>query len=292
MDSGEAIHQKSGMPNTQPTQNRTRRPLQGQSAWLITDGKVGMDVQVKGLAEALGLDAQMKHVSPTGIWKFTAPWGPADPKAKVGIAGTAALFAPPWPAVCIATGRASIPYVRALEPRRQARRRSASFCRIPRPDPGTADLIWVPAHDRLRGLNVITTPTAPHSFSPAALSHLRQHCPPQIAALPGPRVAVILGGKNGIYRFTEADDDRFQTALTSIGRLGASFMVTPSRRSHQRLVKATLAATEGRPRLIWEGEETNPIPKLPRPRGYAHRDSRQRQYDRRSVCYGAPGLCL
>ncbi len=217
-----------------------------------------MDVQARGLAQTLGLDFQMKHVTPSGIWKFAAPWGPVDPKARIGQSDSA-MFAPPWPDVCIATGRASVPYVRAV--RRQSRQKT--FCVVlqdPKTGPATADLIWVPEHDRRRGDNVITTPTAPHGFSQAVLAHLRATCPPEIAKLPSPRIAVILGGKNGIYRFTDADDDRFQSALASLGALGASFMITPSRRSHQRLIRAADLATTGCPRIIWDGTGDNPYP--------------------------------
>ncbi len=239
---------------------RHQRPLAGRPGWLITDGKMGMDVQARGLADALGLDYQMKRVDPTGLWKFTAPWGPPDPKARIGHPDSA-LFAPPWPAVAIATGRASIPFIRAL--RRKAG--AHTFCVVlqdPKTGMNTADLIWVPEHDRRRGANVITTPTAPHSYSQAQLATLRCMCPPDIAALPSPRVAVILGGKNGIYRFSDADDDRLQASLTAFGALGASFMITPSRRSHQRLIRAVKAATEGRPRLIWNGTGDNPYPQF------------------------------
>lgn len=239
---------------------RHARALAGLTGWIITDGKVGMDVQARGLADALELNYQMKRVEPAGLWKFTAPWGPADPKALIGHLESP-LFSPPWPAVAIATGRASIPYIRAL--RRKAG--THTYCVVlqdPKTGANTADLIWVPEHDRRRGTNVVTTPTAPHSYSPARLASLRAACPPEIAALPGPRVAVILGGKNGIYRFTDADDDRLQTALSAFGDLGASFMVTPSRRSHQRLIRAVEAATEGRPRLLWNGAGENPYPQF------------------------------
>lgn len=234
------------------------RPLAGHTGWIITDGKVGMDVQARGVAEALGLRYHMKRVAPSGLWRFAAPWGPPDPKERVGRVDSD-KFAPPWPDVCIATGRASIPYIRRL--RRLAGPRT--YCIIlqdPKTGAGAADLIWVPAHDRRRGANVITTLTAPHSYSQTRLAALRQDCPPEIAALPHPRIAVILGGKNGIYRFSEADDDAIQAALTSLGAAGASFMITPSRRSHQRLIRAVDLATAGRPRLFWDGSGDNPYP--------------------------------
>lgn len=258
IDNRRAASQNADMDHDSKVRSRSVRPLAGLPAWIITDGKMGMDVQARGLAQSLGLDYQMKHVQPSGLWRIAAPWGPADPKARVGHPDSA-LFAPPWPAVCIATGRSSIPFLRAV--RRKAG--ASTYCIVlqdPKTGAGTADLIWVPAHDRRRGANVITTLTAPHGFTPEVLAKLRSECPPEIAALPRPRIAVVLGGKNGIYKFSEADDDRFQEALSALGGAGGSFMITPSRRSHQRLIRAADAATAGRPRILWDGQGRNPYP--------------------------------
>jgi mitochondrial fission protein ELM1 len=235
------------------------QPLKGLRGWVITDGKAGMDVQARGVADALGLDYRMIRIDPQGLWKALAPWGPVAPGERFGAEGS--QFAPPWPAVAIATGRASIPYIRRL--RRVAG--AQTFCVVlqdPKTGRDTADLIWVPEHDRRRGPNVVTTPTAPHSFTAERLASLRAAPPSWLADLPRPRVAVILGGKNGIYRFTEADDDRLQNALASLAALGASFMVTPSRRSHQRLIRAAEAGTRGRPRFIWDMTGENPYPQF------------------------------
>ncbi len=230
-------------------------PLKGASAWIITDGKAGMIVQTRGVADALGLDYVEKTVSPTGIWRILAPWGPVNPKERIGHPDSD--FHEPWPDVVIATGRASIPYLRAI--RRKAGPRTYTIVlQDPKSGENTADIIWVPAHDRRRGTNVITTPTAPHSFTQSRLNELRQQVPPEIAALPSPRIAVVLGGKNGVYKFTEADDDRLAASLASLADLGASFMITPSRRSHQRLVAAADKATQNAPRILWTGDGENP----------------------------------
>ena len=159
-------------PRTSPSDERARagraasRPLAGRRAWIITDGKAGMDVQARGVADALGLAYDMKRVAPAGIWAMLAPWGPVAPAERFGEPGTP--FAPPWPAIAIATGRASIPYLRALR-RRAGLATYTIVLQDPRTGPRTADLIWVPEHDRLRGANVVTTVTAPHSLSPARL---------------------------------------------------------------------------------------------------------------------------
>lgn len=233
------------------------KPLAGARAWLITDGKAGMDVQVRGVADALGVAYDMVKVDPSGLWKHAAPWGPVSPSERFGAPGS--RFAPPWPQIAIATGRASIPYIRAL--RRKAG--PATFTVVlqdPKTGPGTADLIWVPAHDKRRGPNVITTLTAPHSFTAQRLAGLRAEVPAPIAALPGPRIGVILGGKNAVYKFRDEDDDRLEGSLHSLAALGASFMITPSRRTHPRLLRKVDAATAHAPRILWDGEGANPYP--------------------------------
>jgi len=216
-----------------------------------------MVVQARGVADALGLDYEMKQVAPTGLWAIAAPWGPVSPRERFGHAG--APFSAPWPTVAISTGRASVPYIRAL--RRKAGHHSYTvILQDPKTPASAADLIWVPEHDLRRGPNVITTLTAPHSFSAERLARLRERMPAAIAALPGPRVAVILGGKNGVYKFTDACDERLASGLRALARLGASFLITPSRRSHKRLVAQVEQATRDAPRILWNLEGENPYP--------------------------------
>lgn len=231
----------------------------GAECWIITDGKTGMDVQVRGVADALGVSYEMKHVRPSGVYAFAAPWGPVNPKERFGQPG--GQFAPPYPALALATGRASIPYIRALK-RRAGTQTFTVVLQDPKTGAGTADLIWVPAHDTRRGGNVVTTLTAPHSFTATRLARLRANCPPLIQELPKPRVAVILGGNNGAYHFTLEDDRRLQRSLASLAAVGASFMVTPSRRTHKGLIQAVETATAGTPRIIWDQTGENPYPQF------------------------------
>jgi uncharacterized protein len=236
--------------------NSPTHPLAGRRAWLITDGKIGMDVQVRGVADALGLTAEVKHVTPTGVHRFLSPWLPPAASERIGRGG--ALSAP-WPAVVLATGRLSIPYLRAV--RRMAGAETFTvILQDPKTGAGSADLIWVPAHDRLRGPNVITTPTAPHSFTRARFAALRASTPPDIAALPGPRVAIILGGSSGDYPYSEACLRRLSRSLQSLAALGVSFLVTPSRRTHPELLAAVDQATAANPRILWRNQGQHPGP--------------------------------
>lgn len=231
--------------------------LSGRTAWIITDGKAGMVVQARGVADALGVDYEMKTVAPSAVFNALAPWGPVNPAERFGKPGAA--FAPPWPDIAIATGRAAIPYIRALKSK-AGDKTFTVVLQDPKSGPGTADMIWVPAHDKRRGPNVMTTPTSPHSFSHARLTDLRANLPAAIRDLPKPRITVVLGGKNGVYKFTEDDDDRFCRSLQSLAALGASFLITPSRRTHKRLIAAADRATANAPRILWDGEGDNPYP--------------------------------
>jgi mitochondrial fission protein ELM1 len=235
----------------------SERPLSGRKGWLITDDKIGMQVQATGVAEALGLDWRAIEVRPRTLWRVTAPWGPPDPRDGLGIAG--GPLGPPWPDVAIATGRQSIPYIRALR-RRAGRQVFTVVLQDPKTGPKTADLIWVPEHDTRRGANVITTLTAPHGYSPERLRNLQSEKPEWLDALPAPRVAVVLGGRNAVYRFTPDDDARLCRALRSLAGLGVSFMITASRRTHPGLVAAVDEATAASPRYFWRGEGANPYP--------------------------------
>ena len=102
-----------GMTDGTMTSGGVAGALSGRSGWLICDGKAGMVVQVRGVADALGLDYEMKTVAPRGLHRILSPWGPVHPSERAGAPGSP-LLTPPWPEIVIATGRASIPYLREV----------------------------------------------------------------------------------------------------------------------------------------------------------------------------------
>lgn len=230
--------------------------LTGQAAWIFSDGKAGHEAQCFGVVEALGLKAEVKRVSPSGIFKLLSPWGPVAPRE--GFGRLASPLAPPWPALAFATGRTTIPYVRALR-RRAGLATYTVILMDPRTRPNSADLIWVPEHDRRRGPNVISTLTAPHRYSLQRLQELRAHVPPLIAALPQPRVACLIGGPNGDYTYSEADEARLLQSLKALAGEGLGLMITTSRRTPARLASAIKSAA-GDGAIFWDGDGHNPYP--------------------------------
>jgi mitochondrial fission protein ELM1 len=231
--------------------------VRGRRGWIISDGKTGNDVQTRGVFDALGLDYQVKRIDPTGLWKALSPWGPVSPAERFGTAQS--QFCPPWPDFAISVGRLTTPYIRRLK-RLAGRLTYTVILQDPKVGTAAADLFWVPEHDTLRGPNVITTLTAPHSFTPQRLAELRRTTPPAIAAMPAPRVAVSLGGPDGNYRYTPAALARLASALASLCRLGAGLMITPSRRTPADVADFVRDATAGLGRLFWDGTGDNPYP--------------------------------
>jgi uncharacterized protein len=231
----------------------------GKRGWVISDGKVGNDVQTRGVFDALGLRYENKLVDPKGVWRALSPWGPVSPSERFGMAGS--HFHPPWPDFAISIGRLTTPYIRRLK-RAAGLATYTIILQDPKVALRTADLFWVPEHDTRRGPNVITTLTAPHSFTARRLSELRATMPAQIAALPSPRVAVLLGGPNGDFGYTPAALRRLGSALQSLARLGVSLMVTPSRRTPPAVAEFVDQATTGAVRLFWDGTGENPYPQF------------------------------
>ena len=219
-------------------------PLAGRSAWLVTDGKAGHEAQAEGVAAALGLRYPGMRVSPPGLARLLAPGGPAGPD-------------PPWPTIVIGVGRTAIPALR------QVRRRAgpATFSVVlqdPRTGANVADLIWVPEHDRLRGRNVMATLTPPNRFSAGVLEAARAAPQSDIAALPRPLVMLAIGGVSKGWRYTGDDIARLAAAVSGLAAQGASFLVTPSRRTPAAVVDAVASALAPFPHLIWRGEGDNP----------------------------------
>ncbi len=229
----------------------------GRRGWIISDGKAGNDVQSRGVFDALRLEYEVKPVAPAGIWQALSPWGPVSPSERFGTPQS--QFRPPWPEFAIAIGRLTTPYIRKLKQLAGLATYTVVLLN-PKVSLRTADLFWVPEHDTLRGGNVIATLTAPHSFTDARLQQLRATMPPDIAALPSPRVAVLLGGPNGDYAYSEAALARLAAALRSLSGLGAGLMITPSRRTPAEVTALVRDATAGMQRLLWDGEGANPYP--------------------------------
>lgn len=225
-----------------------------RTLWILTDGKAGDEQPLIGLAEALGIVPELRHVRPGAPFVWLMPWGPIDPREAENRASSP--LAPPYPDVCLATGRRAVAYLRRLK--RLSPRTCTVFLKDPRTLRHGADLVVVPAHDHSNCPGALTVATMPNRLPAARLAALRAAPPAGLAALPHPRLAVLVGGDSRHCRFTPDDITRIVSGLGQRLDTGASMMITTSRRTPPALT-AALSALAKRPGVfLWDGTGDNP----------------------------------
>lgn len=225
------------------------------SAWVLSDGKAGDENQCIAVAETLGCDYECRRVSPRAPFVWAMPWGPIDPRERPG--APKSPIRPPFPDLVIASGRRTVPYLRSIARASQGATMT-TFLKDPLTGPQTADFIWVPEHDALRGENVLATLTSPHRFSKVRLSHLHAVPPAEIAHLASPRVAVLVGGDSRHHTFTAYDVEAFGHRLEHLAET-TRLMITLSRRTPQLLAERITRLAAGGHHILWDGTGENPL---------------------------------
>ena len=230
------------------------------TCWVVTDGKAGMENQCVGLAEFMGLKPIVKRI------KLRFPWKQLSPFLRHGLAYAHSPdgdpIAPPWPDLLIATGRASIPaalYVRRASRANGGKGTFTVQLQNPVIDTSRFDLVIVPRHDGMTGANVMTTRGALHRVSHDMLQKEAEKFAPQIAHLPSPRIAVLIGGSNAVYQLTPHEMVPLAAQLANlVKKQGGSLIVTPSRRTGDANMAILKDALKDVPSYIWDGTGTNP----------------------------------
>ncbi len=224
--------------------------------WVLTDGKAGTRNGALGLAEAVGLPVVDKHVHSRLPWRWLPPI--AWPPGVIADGSGGDSLGPPWPRLLVSAGERSVGP--ALEIRRRAR--GATFCvhiQHPRLNPRRFDLVVVSAHDRLEGPNVRPTLGALHRVTQNRLADAAAGWTGSVDDLPHPRVAVLIGGANRIYRFGADEAVRLGDGLRRAAEAtGGSLLVTASRRTgtaNQAILRDRL---DNLPVYFWDGSGDNP----------------------------------
>ncbi len=216
--------------------------------------KLGHVLPCVGVARALAIEPEMRPVKPRSLFHLVSPWGPADPADSA--------LDPPYPDIVLASGRETAPYLRAIS-RRSSGKTFTVFLGNPRNWRRRFHLICLPEHDRLTGGNVFTSLTAPHPRDALAREEAHANPHPGIAALPSPRVALLIGGPSRKYSFEQTDIEALATIATQILGAGASLMVSPSRRTPQVLINTIQKIVQAnddwqRRTFLWDGSGDNP----------------------------------
>jgi len=211
--------------------------------WVIAAYRAGEQSQLLALAEALGWPFEIKTVRHRwqgalfNLFRGSGLFG-------IDVAQSAPLEAP-WPDVVIAAGMRNEPLCRWI---RSASGGKTRIVHIGRPwaEPRNFDLVvTTPQYRIAQNTQVLQNTLTLHRVTPGRLAAARSEHEQRLAALPQPRIAVIVGGPSGPYAFgTRAGTRLGRQASAMAARLGGSLMVTTSSRTPEPALKALQAAID------------------------------------------------
>lgn len=212
---------------------------------VLTDGRAANRAQALGLAQALAarLPARVE----------AATWAPPHLLDRLPSALLARLpLAPPAVAADLAIGAGRRGNLAAALLRRRGVRAVAVL--DPHLPHRCFDAVVLPEHDGPAPPGTLRTLGALHGLSAAGIAA----APRPFPDLPGPRLAVLLGGPSRSARFGAAEAEAL---LADLARFrGWSLLATASRRTPQALLPRLRAAI---PALwLWDGTGPNPYPGL------------------------------
>ncbi len=220
------------------------------TSWILSEGYAGLQAQALGLAEAAGLQPELRVLTPRVPWKWVAASLWPKPLAAVPDAVRA-----PLPELVIGCGGVAAAVGAAL------RRDSRPVVQVqhPRMDPRRFDLIVANRHDELSGPNVVVIRTALHRVTPARLAAAADEWRPRFAHLRRPLVAVLVGGSNGRFRLDAAVARGLAGQLAEMmGRDAVGVAITPSRRTDAEATSVLTEILEPLGAWVWDGSGTNP----------------------------------
>ena len=226
----------------------------------MTDGSVGMEAQGIAVAEAVGLPHSFRRVQVTGAMRLV----PAALQLLIrpsvllrSVASNVPLRAP-WPRLIVSIGRRSVPIALAIK-RISHPHAFALHIQNPKVPARLFDLIAAPLHDNFEGPNVIVTFGAVHSVTGDRIAEEAERFGPRVAALPHPRIAVLLGGESQAFSFPPELAGELGAKLAGIaGESGGALLVTPSRRTRTDSIAALSSAIKDAPHYVWDGTGDNP----------------------------------
>lgn len=190
-----------------------------RACFVVTDGRRGMENQALGLAEAVA------RLTPMRLLPVQVPRSGALPDPG-----------PIAPDLWIGCGMAA---VRAAGEHRKAFPDAVFvYVQDPKMAPHRFDLIIPPEHDRMSGANMFAITGSPNRITPERLAEAERSFAGRIAALPGPRAAVLIGGDSRHHKFTQAVSEELRERLAWLRAQGLGLMITTSRRTPEHFMTA------------------------------------------------------
>jgi hypothetical protein len=227
--------------------------------WAVSDGRVGIEAQVLGLAEAVARRRPAEIAVKRVRWRWGLGRTPLSlvPFPRLQLASDSPI-APPWPDIWIGAGRASLPLSRRMR-RWSGGRTFVVQTQDPRGRLADFDLVAPPVHDGLAGPNVLPIVGAPNRMSAEGFTRDLARFRPQIDPLPHPRVAMIVGGKSRAHDLPpERARSMAVEVAAAVRAIGGSLLLSFTRRTPPAARRVLMEDLTDLPGWIWDGEGDNP----------------------------------
>jgi mitochondrial fission protein ELM1 len=229
-----------------------------RTLWCLLGKKAGDNTQVRALASELGWPREDKQVT-ARPWELLVHLGPGATLAGIDRSASSPL-APPWPDLVLTAGRRNEAVAQWIRQQSGGRTRLVHLGR-PWADPADWDLVvTTPQYFLPRADNIVHNSLPLHRLDAAQLRAAGETFRPQLAGLPRPWIAVLVGGDSGRFVFTRAKGERLgQLADRLAGAAGGSLLVSDSPRTPQATGDALLEQLSA-PRFVyrWGSREVNP----------------------------------
>ena len=226
-----------------------------RTIWILTDGKAGDRIQCLGVAIHLDGEITEKVIDP-GMWSLS-PQAMLPPRDRPD--SSESIISPPFPDVVIASGRRAHPYLTAIK-KAGGDKVFTVFLKDPRVVSSTADLIWVPEHDKLRGDNVVVSLTAPHPITPEELAKNRATSHKRFANYQGKHIGLVLGGVTRGVSWNEETCLRLAERLSQLPIKDHSVLAVASRRTPQQMETCIKNALAKHNLFYWNGDDGSDNP--------------------------------
>jgi mitochondrial fission protein ELM1 len=202
--------------------------------WLMMGHKAGDNSQVLALAEALGWAFEIKHFTYRRTELLTNLV--CGPTLAGVVQAQSSDLGPPWPDLIITAGRRNEPAALWIQkqaaPEKHVRivHCGRSWAKIERFDL----IVTTPQYRLPERPNVLHNLTPLHRVTEERLRVAAAEWSPRLTHLPGPYLAVVIGGNSGPFTFDHAAAKRLaRQASARAKELGASLLVTTSARTPQ-----------------------------------------------------------
>jgi uncharacterized protein len=234
-----------GYPPLVHTRPSARTGVDNEAAptvWLLLDHRVGDNVQVLSLGDALGWPCELKRLRHNWLhWLPNLLLGATDITLD---RRRSSPLVPPWPDVVVECGKRSAPVARWIKQRSHGRTRLVALGR-PWAQLHLFDLVITTPQYRwpLERPNLLHNVAPPHGATAERLEQATTRWAPRLANLPRPWFALLVGGDSAPYRLDVATAHRLgQDASAMVAAAGGSLLVTTSARTDSRAGEALFAA--------------------------------------------------